>query len=70
MTTQSDWIEWKGGKCPVPEGTRVDVRFRDGDIDEDSMAGIWNWDWQPGPTPNAGDIIAYRVLDAKAGDRS
>lgn len=66
MTTQSDWIEWKGGKCPVSEWTRVDVRFREGDIDEDDVAGIWNWDWVFGD----GDIVAYRVLDAKAGDRS
>ena len=68
MTTQSDWIEWKGGECPVSEGTRVDVRFRDGDIDEDGMAGIWNWDWVFDDSDI--NIVAYRVLDAKAGDRS
>jgi len=22
------WIEWNGGVCPVPEGTRVDVKYR------------------------------------------
>ncbi|MEJ8688644.1 hypothetical protein WM027_17640 [Klebsiella pneumoniae] len=26
----SDWIEWGGGECPVPRGTLVDVRYRDG----------------------------------------
>ncbi len=70
MTTQSDWIEWEGGKCPVPDQTRVSVRFRNGSIDYADYAGIWSWEWRLGPTPNAGDIIAYRVLDAKAGDRS
>lgn len=24
------WIEWGGGECPVPRGTLVDVRYRDG----------------------------------------
>ena len=23
-----EWIEWKGGECPVPIGTKVEVRFR------------------------------------------
>src|SRR5687768_15104235 len=26
----SEWIEWKGGECPVPRGTLIDVRYRDG----------------------------------------
>lgn len=25
-----EWIEWKGGDCPVPKGTLVDVRYRVG----------------------------------------
>lgn len=25
------WIEWSGGACPVPEGTLIDVRYRDGE---------------------------------------
>jgi hypothetical protein len=24
----SEWIEWKGGECPVPAGTAVSVRIR------------------------------------------
>ena len=23
------WIEWKGGECPVPEGTVVNIKLRD-----------------------------------------
>lgn len=26
----NDWIEWGGGKCPVPKGTLVDVEYRNG----------------------------------------
>ena len=70
MTTQSDWIEWKGGECPVPDQTKVSVLFRNGSIDYVGSAGIWLWEWQPGQPPNTGDIVGYRVLDAKAGDRS
>lgn len=25
------WIAWSGGACPVPEGTLIDVRYRDGE---------------------------------------
>lgn len=27
---ESGWIQWCGGKCPVPVGTRVDVGVEDG----------------------------------------
>ena len=70
MTTQSDWIEWRGGECPVPDQTKVSVLFRNGSIDYVGSAGIWLWEWQPNQPPNAGDIVGYRVLDAKAGERS
>lgn len=29
ITDPEGWIEWKGGECPVPRGTLVDVRYRD-----------------------------------------
>ena len=34
------WIEWNGGKCPVPEGTLVDVRYRDGEESLGVAAGV------------------------------
>lgn len=61
------WIEWRGGECPVPEGTLVDVRYRDGqelnalpanDIaasSRDASHAFWRADG------NQNDIIAYRL---------
>lgn len=34
------WIDWPGGKCPVPKGTLVDVKWRDGRIDDGIPAKI------------------------------
>ena len=33
------WIEWKGGKVPVSEGTVVDLKTRDGDTVYESVVG-------------------------------
>lgn len=59
----SDWITWRGGRCPVP-GQKVLVRLR-GEIiadsvaysDEASYAESFEWDHDGG----GGDIIAYRL---------
>lgn len=63
-----DWIEWKGGECPVPDGTLVDVRYRDGqeqfglpanelyDTPRYAASAFWNHDGLKN------DIIAYRVV--------
>ena len=54
----TNWIEWNGGECPVPAGTIVDVKYRDGD-EETNHAGSWIKCWV-----NDGmlqDIIAYRI---------
>lgn len=54
------WVEWNGGKCPVPHNTLVEVMMLDGEIWDDELAGDYNWgdldDW-------CGNIIAYRVLN-------
>lgn len=57
-----DFIRWRGGDCPVSEGTEVEVILRNGEhISE--KAGAFNWDIGCHPR----DIIAYRVLtDARA----
>lgn len=31
-TDDNPWIDWPGGECPVPDGVRVDVRWRNGDV--------------------------------------
>lgn len=53
----SEWIEWKGGECPVPAGTVVDYMLRDGEVVKSVEADQLRWDfngWQS-------DIIAYRL---------
>ena len=57
-----DFIRWRGGDCPVSEGTEVEVILRNGEHISDK-AGTFNWDDDTHPR----DIIAYRVLtDARA----
>ena len=62
----SEWIEWKGGECPLPKGTICDVRLRRGDVLVGVKANI-----ATGGSPSAhqaywdkdnlgSDIIAYR----------
>jgi hypothetical protein len=55
------WIEWSGGECPVPPGTVVEVRFRNGNSDPDSNAEWWTWDWDC-DRESTRDIVAYRVV--------
>lgn len=62
------WIDWPGGECPVPRGTLVDVKWRDGRIDDGIPAKISHdldsskrnaISWQH--HGNSHDIIAYRL---------
>lgn len=59
----SEWIEWSGGECPVPPGTVVEVRFRNGNSDPDSNAEWWDWRWRG--REGEYDIVAYRVISEK-----
>lgn len=63
-----DWIDWPGGECPVPTGTLVDVKWRDGRIDDGIPAKISHdldsskrnaISWQH--HGNSHDIVAYRL---------
>lgn len=57
-----DFIRWRGGDCPVSEGTQVEVILRNGEHIS-KKAGAFDWDDDAHPL----DIIAYRVLtDARA----
>jgi len=65
----NEWIEWKGGKCPVPYGTRVRVRHRNGNECEGEalisqfMTQIhWSVGFSRDPRPYIGDIVAYRLI--------
>lgn len=72
MATDSDWIEWKGGECPVDPDAQVHVRLRDGTNSETTerrvlpvgspmKAGPLFWQ-HGGEFDPATDIIAYRVV--------
>lgn len=63
-----DWIDWPGGECPVPTGTLVDVKWRDGRIDDgipakishdldSSKRNVISWQHHG----NSHDIVAYRL---------
>jgi len=53
----TDWIEWKGGECPVTEHEWVDVRRRNGF--ERRILVSRGWDWRH--SGRGDDIIAYRI---------
>lgn len=60
------WIEWGGGKQPVPSSTPVEVRFRNGATNREDSAGGWNWECTS-DDPRYYDIIAYRVIEMVGG---
>ena len=72
--TQTDWIEWVGGECPLPADTLVQVKFRDGMYSVQQLgttAGYWDGNgsnftscWQHNADEGHSDIIAYRVVSA------
>ena len=66
---ESDWIEWGGGKCPVPDGTPVIVRYRDklesgpfpaNDRLPECISDARHALWEKYGDEN--DIIAYRIV--------
>jgi hypothetical protein len=65
----SEWIDWAGGECPVPDGaTEVEVRYvadSDGE-DAERMTGDQARELHWSHTGGIGDIVAYRVLSAPA----
>ncbi|RYG88628.1 MAG: hypothetical protein EON59_03775 [Alphaproteobacteria bacterium] len=61
----SDWIEWKGGECPVSADTLVDTKLRSGGKTFGFQADRWIvGKWQHGGDRSRLDIIAYRVVSA------
>ena len=54
------WIDWRGGKCPVADGTRLDIELRDGDTATNIDAPeelIWDFDDEE----SSGDIIRSTI---------
>jgi len=57
----ADWIEWNGGEMPVPEGTKIEVKHRDGELYTTEAGGFWSRFWTQ--SSECYDIVAYRVLE-------
>ena len=58
-TAPGEWVEWKGGKCPIADGVLHQVKFRDGSPSQ-ICHDAPSWSWR-----NDGsqfDIVAYLVL--------
>lgn len=51
------WIPWAGGPPNVPDGTRGDIKLRNGDILRSDWLTIYRWSH----TNSDDDIIAYRI---------
>ena len=62
-----EWIKHNGACCPVPQGTLVDIRCRNGDSFHGVAAGIkleaLPFFWQG--SGSGFDIIEYRICEAK-----
>ena len=55
--SESGWIEWNGGECPVPPNTKVEIQYPDNDVYSCIASAVdWNHDG------TGGDITAYRVV--------
>ena len=59
----SDWIEWKGGECPVPTSTRADVRFASGERYDNVSASCIGWSH----LYSDDNVIAYRIHKPEGG---
>lgn len=58
-----DWIEWKGGECPVKDGILTEARWADGEVLLSGQARVWiGWKHQHGLM----NIVAYRVKRTQA----
>lgn len=59
----SDWIEWKGGDCPVDLNAEVATKLRDG---EWFVTRAGRMDWRH--LNDDSDIIAYRIVEGRHDD--
>ena len=59
----SDWIEWKGGECPVPPDTWVEIQFRNGETCTLQAQRCW---WGQLDHADIRGMVAYRVVSEPA----
>lgn len=55
--SESGWIDWNGGECPVDPVQKVEAMLRCGEL-HFATASRFEWDCRDADT----DIIAYRVV--------
>lgn len=60
--SESKWIPWNGGECPVDGEEFVTIKCRDG---ETGTAMAKFWDWMHNHADPCGEIIAYRIGGGK-----
>lgn len=56
------WIRWTGGRQPVSDGTRVQVRFEDRDPKNDTYGVAHEFAWKHLHS-SVFNIVAFRVVD-------
>lgn len=59
------WIEWHGGKCPVPPDTMVECKWPDAPFGLTKTAGEFRWSASFYDSNKGSDITTYRVVDPK-----
>ncbi len=64
IAEQREFIYWAGGRCPLPEGLRVEVVKRDDDVNVEGPK--YSCFWIRGGIADL-DIIAYRILGVAPG---
>lgn len=59
-----DWIEWHGGKCPIPDADEGDyeIRWSDGSINKRGPATDWRWFHEAGVI----NLTSYRLIPTEA----
>lgn len=58
---KDDWIEWKGGECPLHGDKKIQVRLRCGAMNR-SLARHYEWHHVVGHVEAFADIVAYREI--------
>ena len=56
----TEWIEWKGGECPVGDNELVEIMFSRGGT---AIGSNFHWYWHLNGA--GGDIVKYRLVDGK-----
>ena len=56
-----EWKRHRGGKCPVPDQTQVEVKFRDGDIRQSHASDFFGWKHGELDDIRA-EVMQYRVI--------